>query len=144
MEITNFKIVEAINTLSNYVETKLPSKISYAILRNLEILQKEYKLYYKQLMKVYSTYKDYMEKDENGEIKVNNNNIPIVDSEHMKDFNHDITELLNIKIDVGLHYIDRNAFDYDGKDRYDPLSVTDIVKLSSILCKQDECKEEKD
>ena len=64
------------------------------------------------------------------------NGVPLVDSSISKEYENEISELLNIEIDIDPFYIEQNLFDYDDENKYDALSAADILMLQSILCKQ--------
>ena len=53
MKTKNFTIINMINTLNSFAEKKLPQKISYAITRNLMLLQKDYDCYSKSIEKLF-------------------------------------------------------------------------------------------
>ena len=138
VKLTNFVIVNMINTLEKFTDKKLPQKISYAITRNIILLQKDYDCYLKSLNKLFSDYDDYIVRDENKNIMSNDVGIPIVDNKVTKEFNEEISNLLNIEIEIKLYYIPENVFDYeDNANRYDSLSATDIMILQSVLCNQE-------
>lgn len=138
MKITNFIMITILDTLHHFSEKKFPQKISYAITRNIILLQKDYDCYIKSLNKLFSDYDDYIVKDENKNIMSNNMGIPIVDSKVTKEFNEEISNLLNIEIEIKLYCIPENTFDYeDNANCYDSLSATDIMNLQAILCNQE-------
>ena len=66
--MTNFVLINLMNTLHAYVEKKLPQKISYAITRNIMNITREYQIYESQLKKIFDEYSEYMIKDDKGEI----------------------------------------------------------------------------
>lgn len=137
MKLTNFSIVNIINTLEKFAEKKLPQKISYAIMRNLILLQKDYDCYTKSLNKLFNDYNEHMVRDKNNNVMNNDMGIPIVDNDVEKEFNEEISNLLNIEIELELYHISENVFDYeDNTNRYDPLSATDIMNLQAVLCNQ--------
>jgi len=137
MKLTNFAIINMINTLEKFIEKKLPQKISYAITRNLILLQREYNCYIKSLNNLFADYDEYIIRDENKNIMSNDMGIPIVDCNVEKEFNEEISELLNIEIEIKLYCISEDAFDYeDNTNRYDSLSAADIINLQVILCNQ--------
>ncbi len=139
MKLTNFAVVNMINTLEKFAEKKLPQKISYAITRNLILLQKDYDCYLKSLNKLFSNYDDYIVRDENENIMSNEVGIPIVDSKVEKEFNEEISNLLNIEIEIKLYCISEEVFNYeDSANRYDSLSASDIMNLRAVLCNQEE------
>ena len=137
MKITNFTMINMINILQSYSDKKLPQKISFAITRNLMKITKEYSVYDTQLKKLFESYSDHMVKDDDGNVQTYDSGIPIVDDSIKAEFDEQISELLNIEIEVDMYYIDPEVFDYDDKGIYDAMSAQDIMVLQSILCKQD-------
>jgi hypothetical protein len=112
-----------------------PVKISFAITKNLISIGKEYKIYEEQLKKIIDSYSQYFEKDENGNIKMDNNGLPeISDEVQNANLYDEVNELLSIEIDLDLHPIDEKVFDYEDSDRYSPLSPVEIMQLQNILC----------
>ena len=144
MKITNMRLVNIANTLEYYMKKKLPQKISYAITKNMIVVSSEYKIYNEQLQKLFADFDEHIEKDEEGNMKVNGNGIPLVDKSVSEDFYKELSDLLNIVVDVNFYYIDQEVFDYEDNDRYDPLSAADIINLQAIICKPEENKKEKD
>lgn len=137
MKMTNFTLVNMMNVLQSYSDKKLPQKISFAITRNLMKISKEYGVYDAQLKKLFESYSDHMVKDDDGNVQTYDSGIPIVDDSIKAEFDEQISELLNIEIEVDMYYIDPDVFDYDDKGIYDAMSAQDIMVLQSILCKQD-------
>lgn len=138
MKTTNFNLIKQINILDLYSKKKLPQRISYAITRNCILMSKDYQIYEKELNNIYENYSDYMVKDEDGNIRIDENGIPLVDDSVSEEFRHEISELLNIEIDIDIFYIDQTLFDYNDENKYDALSAKDILILQSILCNSDE------
>ncbi len=136
MKVTNFVLVNMINTLNEYQDKKLPQKISYAIMRNMMTLTNDYEIYDKQLKKLFSDYDEHIIKDINGNPQLSNNGIPIVDEDTTQEFNEQITDLLNIEIEIELYQISDDVFLYDDSEKFDALSPNDILVLRSILCKE--------
>ena len=134
MKVKNIDLIGMVRVLEYYSKKKLPQRISFAITRNMILLAKDIECYSKSLENIFDKYKEYFVKDENGNIKYNNQGIPIVDKEHVSTYGNEIGELLNIEIDVDLYKIDISIFDYDDNDKYDSLSAEDIISLQSVLC----------
>lgn len=138
MKLTNESVVNILNMLDYYSNKKLPQKISYAITRNLMLIGKNYEYYINSLHKLFSDYDNYIVKDENNNILRNDDGIPIVDNQVKKEFDAEISNLLNVEIEIELYCIPENIFDYDdNNDRYDSLSAADIINLQNILCIQE-------
>lgn len=135
MKMTNFMLVNFMNTLEAFQDKKLPQKISYAITRNLMNISEEYQVYAAQLKKIFDAYADYIVRDEQGTIRYSPNGIPIVEEAVTEEFHEQLTDLLNIEFDMDMYLISLDIFDYEDKDRrYDVLSADDIMKLQMILC----------
>ena len=131
MKVNNFTLVNMMNNLKRFGEKKLPQKISYAIMKNIYIINKDIEIYEKSLQKIIDSYKDYFVKDE-----ILENGLPKVDDEHMEDYISEINELLNFEVDIDLYYIDEDVFDYEDSDRYDSISAADLIQLRMIICKE--------
>lgn len=139
MKLTNFTVITMLNILDKFVKKKLPQKISYAITRNILLLQEDYHCYIKSLDKLFSDYDKYIVKDEKNHIMYNDIGIPIVENKVEKEFHQEIENLLNIEIEKDLYSISEESFDYeDTTNRYDSLSAVDIMNLQAILCNQNE------
>lgn len=131
MKVNNFTLVNMMNNLKRFGEKKLPQKISYAIMKNIYIINKDIEIYEKSLQKIIDSYKDYFVKDE-----ILENGLPKVDDEHMEDYITEINELLAFEVDIDLYYIDEDVFDYEDSDRYDSISAADLIQLRMIICKE--------
>lgn len=135
IEVTNFDIINMIGILERYTETRLPQKISYAITRNIMLMQNDYKCYSDELNKILKRYEEYMVKDNNQKIVTNQNGLPVVKDEVVDDYNDEICSLLNIKINIELYTIPISSFNYEEDGKYNSLLPKDIMILQSILCK---------
>jgi len=137
MKITNFNFVNTMNTLNSFGDKKLPQKISYAITKNLITLQKEYEVYVKMLNDLYTKYDADIIHDENGERIVDKQGIPELKKEAKEAFFNELTEFLNMEIDIDMYLIPDDVFNYDDMSgRYDAMSASDIIMLRNILCEQ--------
>lgn len=78
----------------------LPKKISYAIAKNISKIENELKIYNSERQKLID---EYALKDEHGNAQSDeHNNLKIID-EHIKDWNKEINELLDLEVDVDIH-----------------------------------------
>lgn len=134
--MTNFEMVKTMNTLNMFTEKRLPQKLSYAITKSLKNIYDEYSCYEQELNKIFSAYEKYLIKDKDGNTKFHPNGIPVVDKEHAEAFSTEITGLLNMEVDVKIFTVPSEIFNYEDTDRYDSLSVKEIIELESVLCKQ--------
>ena len=58
MKVTNYVLVNIVNTLQAYADKHLPQRISYAIMRTLTNASGEYSIYETQLTKLFESYSD--------------------------------------------------------------------------------------
>lgn len=144
MKLTNFSIINIFQTLDKFTTKRLPQKISYAITKNIIILRNDCDCYEKELAKLFERYKDKTIKDKNGKTKLNQFKVPVIVEEYSQEFDDELTELLNIEVEINLYTIDDSVFDYDDTDKYDCLSPMEIMQLQDILCKPDKKPESDD
>lgn len=134
MILKNKDILTYVNTLNEYCGKRLPQRISYAITRNAKIFANEIDFYNESLKKILDSYKEYYVENENGEPQIDSaSGLPMVESEHKKDFMQEIFELLEIEVEVTPYFISESLFDYDD-EKYDAMSAIDIMNLQNVLC----------
>ena len=124
---------------TTFEEKKFPQKISYGIIKNLQILNREREIYLKGLDKIIADYSEYLQRNEEGKIILNKNGLPIINNEDMKNnFYKEIDELLSIQIEINPYFIPETTFDYENSNgRYDELSLKETILLMSILCSEE-------
>lgn len=132
MTITNYILVDIVNKLNHYSKMKLPQKISFAITKNLLLLSNDSTAYSTSLNKIYDEYDEFFVRDKNGEKVISPSGVPLVDKDHLAEYESELSELLNMKIDVEFYHIDLSAFEYCD-DKYDLLTADDIIGLQNIL-----------
>lgn len=135
-KMTNYEMVQILNNLKLFENKKLPQKISYAIVKNIMTLTKEYDVYIKQLEKLINEAKqeDKLELTEDGNIIETENHLPKIKSEYAEEFSNDLEDLLLFHLDIDYTYLDENVFDYEETDRYDVLSPVEVFTLRNCLC----------
>lgn len=138
MKYKNSMIVNNLNILGVFAEKRLPQRISYAITRNLMLLQKEYQCYETEMKKLQEKYADSIMYTDNKEITRDNYGVPVLkNAEEQKNYNKDLFELLNIEVEIPLFFISNEEFNYnDDTGRYDSMSASDIMALQSVLCNE--------
>lgn len=134
MKMTNYTMVNVLNTLNSFGNKKLPQKISYAITRNIMIFRKEYEFYEREFKKLLVKYDKDIEKDVDGNMVHNKDGVPVVNGEASKDFYNELNELLMIELDISIYQISPEVFDYEDSERYDAMSASEIIQLQSIIC----------
>lgn len=139
MKTTNIQILETLNFLQQFEEKCYPQRISYGILKNLQILSKEQEVYTKTLRKIIDAYEDKIAKDEMGNPQYNENGLPKIMEDSQGEFYKEVNDLLLTEIEITPYFISENVFDYENVgDRYDTMSPRDMHMLMSILCKAPE------
>lgn len=142
MKYRNIEIINVINFLNKFGDMKLPVKISFAIIKNQNYFNKEYKDYTDVLQKTYKSYSDHFKKDKEGQVIVNKSGIPELDDKDVANkMYEEINDLLSLEVEVGRFYIDESTFDYDDS-KYDVLTPKDMFALMDFLCRKDEDKTE--
>lgn len=100
MIVKNEKLVNSVGVLSKLNNMDLNIKVSYAIAKNINKIEKELEVYNKEKAKLIDK---YGEKDEEGKLKVDEaGNIKIIDEEN---WNKEFKELLEIENEIDIHKI---------------------------------------
>lgn len=133
MQTTNFGLVTLMNYLDEVTSKKLPTKLTFLVVKNLNVLKNEYEIYQESLKKILDTYKDYYVYDENNEVVLTKNGIPkLVSEEKMEDMQQELTALLNCTVELNTVPIpDELFFNYD-EDKYDALTMSNIQGLLAL------------
>ena len=142
MKTTNIQILDNLNFLQKFEDKIYPQRLSYGILKNLQILSKEQEIYTKALQKIVTAYNDKVEKDEEGNDLYEDNGLPKIVEECREGFYKEINDLLLLEVEIFPYYIQEEIFDYENPTgRYDSLTPRDMFMLMSILCKPTEEEE---
>ncbi len=104
MIITNREMQGKVQVLQTITQRKLPIKISYAIAKNINSINKELKIFEEEKMKIIS---DYTLKDKQGDIKVENDKYVFIKDKE-DECNEKYNELLNIEVELNLRAININ------------------------------------
>jgi len=104
MKLSNEKLVNSIEVLSKLINMNLNIKASYMIARNISIIEKEVSIYNSEREKLINKYGI---KDEDGKLKLNENNTIQLEQDYLEDWNKDIKELLELEVDVKIEEIDK-------------------------------------
>lgn len=136
MELKNYELIQYVNELKKYSDKKYPAKISYAIIKNFNIFSNELKNYNDCLAKIMESYKGHFVKDEDGNVTMSQNGIPVVQDEYMEPFIGEINQLLGESVTIDRYTISPDCFDYDDRGIYDVMTVNEMGILSEILCEE--------
>ncbi|MBP1889876.1 hypothetical protein J2Z53_001459 [Clostridium moniliforme] len=98
-KLTNKEILEKVGMLGEVSRKSLPVKVSYAIGKNIGKIESELKHYNNEREKIVEK---YCEKDEEGNLKIENGNYVIKEDEK-ENWEKDMKELQDIEVDVDVH-----------------------------------------
>lgn len=107
MKVTINDILNAANIVRVLGNTPMKAKSAYKIVKLKNIIEKEYNTFQEIRDNVIKKYGEY---DENGNLKIKDNNY-IIKEECYNDFNREINELLNEEIDISVSPLEMNDFE---------------------------------
>lgn len=105
MELSNIKLVNSIGVLSKLLNKELNIKVSFAIAKNIDSINRELETYNKEKQKLIDKYSI---KDSNGETKVNEDNTINLSPDKVDEFSKEHGELLELINEVNIYLIDSN------------------------------------
>ena len=122
MKISNERLVNSVEVLSNVTNLELPIKLSYAFSKNITKIDTELKAYNVERAKLLNK---YGEKDKEGNLKKNKKGeVNILDREN---FNKEIAELLQCESEIDIHLIDLESINTDIKITPGELMIIDYM-----------------
>lgn len=138
MKMKGKEVKERILKLQRTENLTLPSKLSYAIVYNVEALQKEEERIEKERKKLCE---QYSEKDEEGKPVminsiINGNKVKEykMTEENEKLLNEEYNELLDMEVDIEIRTVKQELIERCEKvERYDILSVSQLSALLFML-----------
>ncbi|MGG7199344.1 hypothetical protein ACQPUL_01180 [Clostridium butyricum] len=125
IKVTNREMESKVNILRKLSNMKLPVKVSYAIAKNINTIDKELKVFISERDKLI---KEYAIKDEHGNPKVENNQYLFPDGKE-EECNSKYAELLDIEVELQLREI--NIDDLINSDV--DLTPNDMLELEFML-----------
>ncbi|NSB16450.1 hypothetical protein [Clostridium beijerinckii] len=105
MKMTNRELQGKVQVLSMLSNKQLPVKVSYAIAKNINSINKELKICEDEKMKLI---KDYAIKDEHGDPKVKDNKFIFPSDEKENECNGKYNELLDIEVEFIVREVNVN------------------------------------
>lgn len=108
MNLTNLQLIKIVNSLKNLVNQSLPVKTSYNLMYDIDKINANLKIYDKEKNKILQK---YGKKNEHDKLVVKSDQTVVFNSiEDENKCKKDITDLLNISIDVDLRKIKITEF----------------------------------
>ncbi|WP_326514151.1 hypothetical protein [Clostridium intestinale] len=102
MKLTNKTIENSINSLARLSLMELPVKVSYAIAKNINKINKEIKVFNSERQKLIQKYSI---KDKDGKPKINEDYTISIQEDLLEEWNMELNELLEIENDIDIHLI---------------------------------------
>ncbi len=103
IEVTLRQIVDSAETMRELSNKPLKGRIAYRIARLLRELDKEFSLFNEKRTDLV---KEYVIKDENGELKTDENGDLVLDKERIQEFYTAINDLLNTQVSINAEKVD--------------------------------------
>lgn len=100
MKLNNEKLINSIVVLSKLTNMELNIKVSYAVAKNINKIEKDLEVYNAEKAKLINK---YGEKDEEGKLKTREDGT--VNIEDIENWNKDIKELLSLESEIDIHKI---------------------------------------
>lgn len=125
IKVTNREMESNVNILRKLSNMKLPVKVSYAIAKNINTIDKELKVFISERDKLI---KEYAIKDEHGNPKVENNQYLFPDGKE-EECNSKYAELLDIEVELQLREINIDDLINSNVD----LTPNDMLELEFML-----------
>ncbi|SDO88396.1 hypothetical protein [Clostridium gasigenes] len=105
MKLTNERLLNDANGLSQITQKNLPVKVSYAIAKNVAKIQSVLKIYNGEKQKLIDK---YSVKDAAGKTEVGENNEITIQKESLDEWSKDIKELGEIENEIDIHKFNIN------------------------------------
>lgn len=125
IKVTNREMESKVNILRKLSNMKLPVKVSYAIAKNINTIDKELKVFISERDKLI---KEYAIKDEHGNPKAENNQYLFPDGKE-EECNSKYAELLDIEVELQLREINVDDLINSNVD----LTPNDMLELEFML-----------
>ena len=123
MKIKNSQVVAFLNGVADIQSKMLPTKVGYAIARNIALLESVAKAYEEERTKIIDK---YAKKGEDGRLIVVGNTYDIQD---MAGFGTDRDELLGIENEGAIHTVPLSELEKCDLEQFDALTVKDLKLL---------------
>ena len=126
MKVKAAFIYNGLQTIMDLSEKPMPVRLSAKLLRLADDLTKENAIIEKQRKLIIEKYGD---KDENGELLIQNGNVTFKDTKTSEQAQNELDELANLEIEI----IDRNITEEELIDANIQLSMAQLAALRSFL-----------
>lgn len=125
MKLTNKQIADFV--LANLGDTKLPIKLAYAISLNLKECQSAFEVFSEKQRELLN---QYAERDENGEIIIDDIGVVLKDGEN---YGKQVEELAELEAELNISTVPFDVLDKLDEDKYDSLSAKQLNALDFMI-----------
>ena len=134
-KMTNYELVQIVNTMKGLANKKYPQKVSYTLMKTIVALEKESEIYTKQLEALVKEYQeaDKIVLDKDRKPILNESGLPQIKKEYAEDFGKELTELLNFIVEIELPTIKADNLDYSD-EKYDVLTPAELILIMNLIC----------
>ena len=127
INVTMMDIVNSVPVFEQVVGQEINGRLAFKVARLVRELDKELKLFHEERTKLIQ---HYAEKDENGEIKVDENSNAMIPDDSIMECNQKIQELLDTTIEVNADKIPMELLDMLS------ISPQQALYIESFLCEE--------
>ena len=138
MKLSLLEVKNKYNVLNSLGDKKLPVKLSYAIGKNFLKLKEEVDII-NQATK--ALLEQYAEKDDDGNPKKNEDGTYVIEDETC--VNAEYEKFLKDEVDITIHTVPESILEESENERYDVLTIAEIVALDFMVEKPAEAAETK-
>lgn len=130
--MTNLEVVKNLQALFNVKKKVLPAKLSYAIGRNISILEPLYDTYFEERQKIH---KQYCKLNEKGELETDKSGVEIpIDADNKKILETEMESLVSIdNSGVTIHMVSDNVLDLCDLEKFNALTPEELLGLSFMF-----------
>lgn len=134
-KMTNYELVQIVNTMKGLANKKYPQKVSYTLMKTIVALEKESEIYTKQLEALVKEYQeaDKIVLDKDRKPILNESGLPQIKKEYAEDFGKELTELLNFIVEIEIPTIKADNLDYSD-EKYDILTPAELILIMNLIC----------
>lgn len=126
IEVQVKDIVNSAEIFSTLSQKKLNMRMAYQLAKIIKEVQKEFELFQETRMKLIN---EYAERDEDGQLKVDENNNFTIPKEKIQDFQKELNELLETQVELQINKINLDELE---NVEFTPMELIKIEKFIEI------------
>lgn len=126
IEVQVKDIVNSTEIFSMLSQKKLNMRMAYQLAKIIKEVQKEFELFQETRMKLIN---EYAERDENGQLKVDENNNFTIPKEKIQDFQKELNDLLEMQVELPINEINLEELK---NIEFTPMELIKIEKFINI------------